>query len=362
MNPVALRVAVASAMPILVALIYFGLVATDRYVSESKVVIRSGNSSSQSISLGGLLPIPSAGVQDVIVVSDYVKSMEMAKHLDEKFSLQVHYSNSKIDFVSRLHKNASDEDYLKYLQNMVSVVYEESNEIITVIARAFTPAMARDINREIIRKSEILINQLSDRIAEDTRGLAQTEVELAVANAKNISAKLSRFATKHDSINPGAETSSMFGLVSSLEAKLSEARALYAEKSAYLRESSSEMRSIQNRIDGLDTEVARERRRIMDDSGGGMGNVLENYKPLQVEEELARQRYAAALTALETSRAESQQQKRYLAIFVRPNLPSSSTEPDRFIDALGTVLLTLLLYAIFALCRAAVREHIDFAH
>jgi len=362
MNPVALRVAVASAMPILVAMIYFGLMATDRYVSESKVVIRTGNSSSQSITLGGLLPIPSAGVQDVVVVSDYVKSMEMADHLDEKFGLQTHYSNSRIDFVSRLSRNASDEDYLKYLQNRVAVVYDESNEIITVITEAFTPEMARDINEEIIRKSELLINQLSDRIAIDTRGLAQTEVELAVANAKNISTKLSRFATEHRSIDPGIETSSIFGLVATLEGKLAEARALYAEKSAYLRESSSEMRSIKNRIDGLETEVARERRRISNESGEGMGHVLEDYKPLQVEEELARQRYAAALTALETARAESQQQKRYLATFVRPNLPNSSTQPDRLIDAVGTILLTLLLYAIFALCRAAVREHIDFAH
>ena len=361
MNPVALRVFVAAAVPVLMALVYFGFIASDKYVSESSVVIRSGGASSGGFSLGGLLPLPSSGGQDVVVVSDYIASNGMAKHLDEKFNLSAHYSDPNIDFVSRLPVNSNDEVFYQYLQDMITVVYEETSEIISITVRAFDPLIAKEINQEIILKSEELINQLSDRIAQDTLGMAREEVRLALENARGVSSRMSAFTQDNNALDPGVETSSIFGVISAMEAKLAESKALYAEKAAYLRESSAEMRAINNRISGLQQQLEHERKRLANPSGDGMGQVLEDYKPLLVEEELARQRYAAALTALETARAESQQKKRYLATFVKPNIPTSSTEPDRFIDAISAILVTLLLYAIFALCRAAVREHIDFA-
>ena len=361
MNPVALRVFVAAAVPVFMALAYFGLIASDRYVSESSVVIRSGGASSGGFSLGGLLPLPGAGGQDVVVVSDYIMSNAMAQHLDDKFDLVSHYSDKGIDFLARLAVDANAEVFYDYLQDMVTVVYEETTEIISITVRAFDPLTAQEINQEIILKSEALINQLSERIAQDTLGLAREEVRLALENAKAVSSRMSAFAEDNNALDPGVETSSIFGVIAAMEAKLAESKALYAEKAAYLRDTSPEMRAINNRIAGLQQQLEHDRKRLANPSGDGMGQVLEDYKPLMVEEELARQRYAAALTAFETARAESQQKKRYLATFVKPNIPTSSTEPDRFIDAISAILVTLLLYAIFALCRAAVREHIDFA-
>lgn len=361
MNPVAIRVAAAVAVPFIMALFYFGLIASDRYVSESSVVIRSGGGASAAISLGGILPLPGSGGQDVVVVSDYITSAEMANHLNEKFNLVGHYSSTDIDFVSRLPASANAEDFYEYLQKMIGIVYEEASEIVSITVRAFTPQMAHDINREIITRSEVLINQLSERMTQDALGMAQNEVALALLNAKEVSQRLSAFAIDNNSLDPGVETNSIFSVISSMEARLAEARALYSEKSAYLRDSSAEMRAINNRIAGLQNQLAVERQKLANPSGDGVGQVLESYKPLLVEDELARQRYAAALTALEAARSESIQKKRYLATFVNPNVPTSSTEPDRFVDAISAILLTLLLYAIFALSRAAVREHIDFA-
>ena len=57
MNPVALRILIATLVSVLIALCYFGIVASNRYVSESAVVLRSGNQSATNISFGGLLPV-----------------------------------------------------------------------------------------------------------------------------------------------------------------------------------------------------------------------------------------------------------------------------------------------------------------
>ena len=358
MNPVALRIVVAAMVPVVIAVCYFGFIASDRYVSESGVVLRSGNQSVSSLSFGGLLPVSNPDTQDVLVVSDYIESMEMALHLDEKLQLREHFSDKSLDFVSRLTGDSNDEEYLDYLRDMIDINFEETSSIISIRTRAFAPALAHDINDEIIKRSELLINRLSDRIVEDTLQAARAEVNDAVENARNISARLSEFTSENQSINPGTDASSITGLIAALESKLAETRALYTEKAAYMRESSAEVRALKNRINGIETELQRERQRLSNDHG--VGTAIEKFKPLLVEEELARERYAAALMALETARVESQTKKRYLATFVKPGMPTSSTEPDRLIDAFSAVLLSFLLYAIFALFRAAIREHIDF--
>lgn len=361
MNPIALRVLCAALVPVIVAAIYFGVFASDRYVSESSVVIRSGATQSGGFSFGGLLPLSGSNGQDVVVVSDYILSMEMIRYLNDTLSLMEHYSNPSIDRISRFDPEDSFEQFHVYMSDMITVVYEETTEIIAIKVRAFTPQMAFAINQEVINQSEKLINNLSNRIVEDTLSMATREAGLALENAKSVSARLSRFSSDNNSLDPTVESSSILSVIASLEAKLAESQALYTEKSAYLRESSAEMRSIKNRISGLTTQLAREREKITVSGEQGMGQLLEDYKPLLVEEELARQRYASALLALESARAESQQKKQYLEMFVKPNLPTSSTEPARLVDAISAVLISLLLYAIFALCRAAVREHIDFA-
>ena len=359
MNPVALRILAASMVPVLMAVCYFGLVASDRYVSDSAVVLRSSNQSTSNLSLGGLLPVANPDTQDVLVVSDYIESMEMALHLDEELQLRKHYSDNSLDFVSRLTNDSNDEEYLDYLRGMIDINFEETSSIITITTRAFSPELAHDINQEVIARSELLINRLSDRIVEDTLQAASKEVDDAIENARNVSARLSEFTSENQSINPGTDATSIAGLIAALESKLAETRALFTEKAAYMRESSAEVRALKNRIKGIETELQRERLRLSNDQG--VGTAIERFKPLLVEEELGRQRYAAALMALETARVESQTKKRYLATFVKPSMPTSSTEPDRLIDTFSAVLLSFLLYAIFALFRAAIKEHIDFA-
>ena len=359
MNPVALRIFVAAMVPVLMAICYFGFIASDRYVSESAVVLRSGSQSVSNLSFGGLLPLSNPDTQDVLVVSDYIESMEMALHLDEKLQLREHYSDNSLDFVSRLTEVSNDEEYLEYLRGMIDINYEETSSIISITTRAFSPELAHDINNEIIMRSELLINRLSDRIVEDTLQAAQVEVDDAIANARDVSTRLSQFTSENQSINPGTDASSIAGLIAALESKLAETRALYTEKSAYMRETSAEVRALTNRINGIETELQRERSRLSNDRG--VGTAIERFKPILVEEELGRQRYAAALLALEAARSESQTKKRYLATFVKPSMPTSSTEPDRLIDTFSTILLSFLLYAIFALFRSAIREHIDFA-
>ena len=70
-------------VPTLFAVIYFGFIASDLYVSEAKFAVRSAKSTASVTGLGALLassPL-SSGDQDSLVVMDYSTSRDLLDEL-----------------------------------------------------------------------------------------------------------------------------------------------------------------------------------------------------------------------------------------------------------------------------------------
>ena len=88
--------------PTLIAIIYFGLIASDVYISESRFVVRSPER--QSTSGFGLL-LKGAGFSrsqdDSYTVQDFMLSRDALKELKEKLEIDKSFSNSSIDIFSR---------------------------------------------------------------------------------------------------------------------------------------------------------------------------------------------------------------------------------------------------------------------
>ena len=89
-----------------------------------------------------------------------------------------------------------------------------------------------------------------------------------------------------------------------------------------------------------------------------MNNLIESYQPLMLEQEMAQQQYASALTSLEVARVEAQRKKQYLITFIQPNLPDQAVEPRRFNEVLTVMLFSFLLYMIGGLMWSALKDHI----
>ena len=66
-------------VPTLIAALYFGLVASDVYVSESRFSVRTAKSSPSFGGLGALLAAPgiTGGSHESLVVVDYTESLDM---------------------------------------------------------------------------------------------------------------------------------------------------------------------------------------------------------------------------------------------------------------------------------------------
>jgi len=358
--------AVIVLLPTLIAGIYFGLIASDQYVSETRFAIRSSGSGGGS-KLASILTssVISSGGQDSQVVVDYISSQDMLSTLDEKLNLSAHYSNDNIDFLSRLDKQATREELLAYYLKHVEIVEDASNNIIVLKVSAFSREFAQQLALNIISLSESLVNDLSSRIEKDALERAKAEVALAAEKVRVANDKLTQFRAINTSINPAEETSALLGLLSGIEVKLSEAKTELSEKRAFMKDGTPVIKSLKNKVAAIEKQLASERKRIAGDTAvldgdEGISELINVYQPLALEQEMAQQQYTSALTSLELSRIETQRKKRYLVTYVNPVMPDESTEPRRFIKTLIVFVYLFLAHAIGGLMWSALRDHIGY--
>ncbi len=347
-------------IPALFAFVYFTFIASDIYVSEAKFAIRS---SKPGVTLTGVAALlggagGSGDSQNSIVVEEYIHSQDMLNVLEKKLSLFDQYADSKIDFVAKLNKKATKEEFLEYMIDKVEITRDETSNIISLRVKAFTAELARSLALEIISLSESIVNRLSIRMETDTLDMARKEVDRALDKAYSVNAKLLAFRNNNKSIDPAAETSSVFGIVSSIESKLAETRASLSEKRSYMRESSQEIQSLINRQNALQLELQSERKRLAGSGDSSMSGLIEQYQPLVLEQELIREQYTAALASQEASRIEAQRKKQYLIPFVLPSLPDDAVEPRRLMGILNVAMFAFLFYSIGGLMWSALRDHI----
>lgn len=360
MNAMLRSLLVVVGLPTLVATIYFGVFASDIYVSESRFAIRSAKAGASVSGLAAILssPMVSGGGQDTSVVADYTHSQDMLQRVLERLDIKAHYSGSNVDMLSRLNKSATHEELLDYFKEHVILQRDTASDVLTLKVRAFSPVVAQELAQLVIELNETLVNTLSSRIEEDALQTARDEVARASEKVHAASAQMTTFQNDNASLNPAAESSAILGMVTGIETKLIEARAELSEKRAFMRETSPEVVSIKNRVNALARQLQLEKGRVVGGEGQQMNNLIESYQPLLLDQEMAQQQYASALTSLEVARIEAQRKKQYLITFIQPNLPDQALEPKRFTEVLTVLLFSFLLYMIGGLMWSALRDHI----
>ena len=346
-------------MPTLFALVYYGLFATDMYVSEAKVAVRSAKSGISSTGLTALLssPVLSSGGQDSQVVMDYSTSLDIVDELIQRVDFVGHFSNNNVDILSRLDADATRYDILDYYQKRVNIQRDVSSDVLTVEVRAFTPEMSQELARLIIELNENLVNDMSLRIEQDAVASAREEVDRAVTHLRKTAQDINQFQTANDSVSPRDESIALFGRVSAIESRLSETRAELSETLAYMRDDSADAVVLKNRIVALERQLQLEKGRVSGTGENDLGSLVENFQPLLLEQEIAQQGYAASLASFEAARMDAQRKKQYLITFVSPSLPDSSTEPRRLIKIITVMVYSFLAYLIFGLLWSALKDH-----
>jgi capsular polysaccharide transport system permease protein len=344
-------------IPTLIASIYYFLIAADQYVSEARFIIRGQQSSVGSV-FGSLLS--SASVQtsqeDLLSVGDYMASHDAVKALEKKIDLATLFERPEADFVTRLSKEISAEDFLEYYQSKVTVALDSSTGIATLRARAFRPADAELIAETLLKLGENKVNNYSERQRTDTLKVARDEVARAEARILAAREELTRFRDREKSIDPGKSSALVMELIGKLETQLAQTRAEFTEASTYLKPDNVKLVGLRNKADALENQIAAEKKRLTG-SNEALAPIVAAYEKLMLEREFADKGLASAMVSQETARAEAMKQHLYLVRVVEPNLPEKALYPKRILTVVSLFMTLCFTYGIGWLIIAGIREH-----
>ncbi len=361
MNAILKSFLIICGIPTLVASIYFGAIASDVYVSEARFAIRTSKSGGTGSGLAAFLssPMIGSGGQESVIVTDYVMSQDMLSRIEKSMDLRKHYSDPERDVLSRLKVDATDEELLEYYQKNVELLHDTGSDVITLKVHAYDAMFSQKLALLIIEQSEDLVNRMSNRIESDGLSMATKEVDRLAARLRVASDTITKFRNDNNSLDPAEESAFVMGIVSSIEARLSETRTMLSEKLAYMKPTAPEIITLKNRLNALNRQLGIERGKVAgEETGVRLSGLIDVYQPLALEKEMTQQQYASALTSLEMARLEAQRKKQYLIAFILPNLPDEALEPRRFYEVLTVLFSSLIIYLICGLMWSALRDHI----
>ena len=348
-------------VPTLAAAVYFGLLASDVYISQSQFVVRSPDKPAAS-GLGVLLK--SAGFSnagdEVFITHDYVRSRDALRSLNRDGSVARAFGAPGISMLDRYNGfgwNGTFEDLYDFYRGKVGVEHDSASSITTLKVKAFSPEDARRMNRQLLDLSEALVNRLNNRGEIDLLGNAQREAADAEAEARRASQALGAFRQRSGIVDPERQATVQIQLVSKLQDELIGAR-LQLQQLQALAPENPQIPLLRTRIAGLERQVDVESGRAAG-SQRSLSAAAVQYQRLTLDREYADKRLAAALTSLQEARNESRRKQAYVERIVEANLPDESAEPRRLRGIFATFILGLVAYGILTMLLAGIREHRD---
>jgi capsular polysaccharide transport system permease protein len=174
-------------LPTCASALYFGLLASDVYLSESRFVVRSPER--QTASPLGLI-LKGAGFaraqDDAYTIQDFMLSRDAMRALDAELGIRAAYAAPTVDWLNRFGAAPwSDhfEAFHEYYEKKVTVQLDPASSIATLTTRGYSAQATQALNRRLLDLSEDLVNRLNERGRQDMIRFAATEVEQAQSKA-----------------------------------------------------------------------------------------------------------------------------------------------------------------------------------
>jgi Capsule polysaccharide export protein len=349
------------ALPTLLAMLYYVLIASDIYISESRFVIKSPDQKrSQTSTLANLVQTSglSGGQEQTNEVLTYVRSRDALKALEKTVHVRDKFSTAQADILSRFPQPFSDnsfESLFKYYGKRVDASMDTEAGTAVIKVQAFTPHDAYVINKQLLDQSEALVNRLNERSR--TKGIAeaQRQVDLATQRAKNSRIALAQYRNAQALIDPEKQAG---GVLEIANAMIGERAALQTQLDLMQRltPNNPSIPALRNRITAISVQIASQDNRVVG-TGSGIASKLGGYENLLVEQEFATESLTAANAALVQARAEALRQQFYLERVVDPNTPDTPLLPKRSINILIVFGASLCLYFIIWMFAVGILEH-----
>lgn len=352
----------AFAAPAVLATVYYGLIASDRYVSEAVFVVR-GVSSRRPTGLDMLFQTfgISRAIDDTNVVQHYMLSRDAVRTLEARLPLREIFSSRRGDVFARypyfwqvFRRDAFERLYDYYLDH-VTVIQDHSRGITTLKVISFDASDSKRIATTLLQLAEEMVNRMNERAQNDAVHSAQMEVDRAEKRLIQAQLDLTSFRNRELLIDPSHNSVSVLETITNLSTQLSHTLALI-EETAKTAPDNPALDIRRAKTAALQKQIQKERGKIAGEDGA-LAPKVADYERLALNRELAERSLAAATTSLGAARQEARRQQIYLEEIVLPSLADEASEPRRLRSIATVIVITLSAAAILWILSVGAKEH-----
>lgn len=344
----------------LLAALYWGLIASDRFVSEAHVVIQStdlgaGPTVDFTSLLGGV-----GGGSEQLLLRDHLLSVDMLNKLDARLNLRAHYSDWRRDPLSRLWwGDVPVESFHRHYLSRVTAEMDDYAGVLVIKAQAYDAETAHAITAMLVEEGERYMNAMAHRLAEEQVAFLERQVADMSGRAMQARQALLDFQNERGLASPQSTAENVAGIVNRLEAQLTELQTRRSAMQGYLMPDSSNLVELDLQIAAIEKQIAREKGRLASPAGKALNRTVEEYQRLQLDAEFAQDIYKSALVALEKGRIEATRTLKKVSVLQSPTMPQYPLEPQRLYNIVVFVLVALLIAGVVHLIAAIIRDHKD---
>jgi len=342
-----------------IAVIYFGLIASDRYVSRAELVVKQADQIKMLPDALSMLGLGGSNHEDILLIQDYLKSADLLDKLDKEMGIKAHYQSHKVDYFSRLPGDVSREEFLKYYREHLTLRLDELSGVLTIELQAFDPEYGQRVVGLMLKESEIFINKLGHQVALEQLAFVEKEVDRAYQRVQTEKAKVLEFQNNHHLISPESTSTARLGVVSQIEGELARQQAQLKQLQSYMKDTAPAVVSVKTRVDALTEQLAQEQARLTGTDKDAMNEVTARYMDVQTQAALAADLYKTGLISLEQARVEAYRKLKHLLVVSKPTLAEDAEYPRRLYNLATIAVLLCLFYGLIVMGLATLREHQD---
>ena len=346
----------------LVASVYWVFLASDRFVSESNVIIRKTDSlSAPSLDISMFVSgMAGANRSDQLLLREYLLSVDMLKKLDEAFDLRSHYSDMSRDIVSRLwFKDASLEWFYRHYLSRVSAAYDDFSGVLRIRVQAYNPETAQAVNRMLVREGERYMNQLGHELAQAQVDYLTSQVDIAQDRFQQARQAMLAFQNEKGLVSPVTTAESINEIIARLEGQRTQLQTQLASLPKTLDRSHSTIAMLTQALAAVNRQIDQEKAKLAAPSGRKLNYAVDEFERLKMEVDFTHDIYKTTLVALEKGRMDSTRMLEKVSILQSSTFPEYPMEPNRSYNAFVTLIFSGFFAGIFKLLESIILDHVD---
>lgn len=331
------------AVPNIVSLIYFGLVASPIYVSNASMLVFKPEQS--SVNLSALMAGGSGGesFEGAYILQKYIGSWTEYKRVSDSIDLASHYGEG--DFVSRYGGVATlfrrDEIALWHLyQRRIEVEVNEKNNIVTVQFKGYTPGFSSRLGQQVLQDAIAHIDTMNQQMERDYVANAAKSRETIEASLERDEAALADYRARIGVLDPDSQYTAQLNLLTSLE----QSRANLESQQRAMASATPNNPATQNMAKGI-ASITAKINAIQADV-----RILAGENARYQALTMARDNDAALLKQVDVAAQEANlnsiKNKYYLQVISPVSEPQSPEQPKRLEWIAGILVGTLLLWSL----------------